>query len=188
MKHLCKCNRTQAQTLITCNSSKSSPAALKTVGSEFSWVTVICLHPDFTHTKKNTFRNNFQKQTIFLKNTKNEPIQMFKWPPCLILICFVFLRVTVLLKYEDDRKHTDLNSPSLNYWTAVVEANTTHTHTRACFYSCLNKTNAFVLRSSTWFFWEGSHLRTQTKTHSCIRDKLHCIFPSTTDFGMTGKG
>jgi len=90
----------------------------------------------------------------------------------------------VLLKYEDDRKHTDLNSPSLNYWTAVLEANTTHTHTRACFYSCLNKTNAFVLCSSTWFFWEGSHLRIQTKTHSCIWDKLYCIFPSTTDFGM----
>lgn len=79
-----------------------------------------------------------------------------------------------MLKNKDDQTHTDLNSPRLNYWTAELEANSTHAHTRACFYSCSNKTNTFVLRSSTWFFWEGSHLRTQTKTRSCVSDKLYC--------------
>lgn len=51
----------QAQTLFMCNSSKSRKAALKTVGSEFSWVTdsptsaFIQTKRLHTYTKKNTF-------------------------------------------------------------------------------------------------------------------------------------
>ncbi len=98
--HLCECSRTQAQTLFICNSSKSRKAALKTVGSEFSWVTVLHLlwsrQKDFTHTKKEKqILKGFPKANhIFLENTE---MQIQIWPPRLVSTWVCFLKVRTVL-------------------------------------------------------------------------------------------